>query len=41
MNVLNRELLLQAGIRHTDAKASLDAWLAEAMQANWTVPMAH
>jgi mRNA interferase HigB len=39
MNVLNRELLVQAGVRHTDAKVSLDAWLTEAMQAQWMAPM--
>ena len=39
MNVINRELMAAAGKRHADAKPSLEAWLAEALEAMWAGPM--
>ena len=39
MNVINRELLATARRRHADAQPSLDAWEAEATEANWIGPM--
>ena len=39
MNVLNRQLLAAARKRHADAQPSLDAWLAEAMEAEWSRPL--
>lgn len=38
MRIFNRELLAEACQKHADAAKRLDAWLAEAEQADWTKP---
>ncbi len=39
MRVVRTELVINCGRRHTDAQKSLQAWIAEASQADWKSPI--